>query len=132
MKLFPSVLATSVLALSILGGCAMSPHQESVAAPAIKISPDSHNISAGTTTRVVANTVNVVGGSNIKWTVSPNVGSVKSDGPHGTTALFTANQPGTYIVEARVNLGDGQVISNTTDVTVNGVDANGRPLTDNR
>lgn len=132
MKLFPSVLATSVLALSVLGGCAMTPHNESAAAPKINISTESHNISAGTTTRLTANTMNVVGGSKVQWFVSPTVGSIKPESDNGVTALFSADQPGTYIVTATVKLPDGNWATDKTNISVNGVDVNGHPVTDNK
>jgi hypothetical protein len=33
-----------------------------------------------------------------------------------------------YIVNAFVNMGNGDWVSDTVDITVNGVDANGHPL----
>jgi hypothetical protein len=132
MKLFPSVLATSVLAVSLLGGCAMGPHHESAAAPHLTVTADSHNISAGTTTRVIANTVNVVGGSDIHWSVTPDVAKISREERNGTSALFSATQQGTYTVQASAKTADGQVVSDSVNITVNGVDANGHPLTDNR
>jgi hypothetical protein len=128
MKLFPSVLATSVLALSVLGGCAMNPHNETAAAPALKLTTESHNISVGTTTRLTAETMNVVGGSDIQWKVTPTVAKISPEGDHKTTALFSSNEPGMYIVKAFVNMGNGDWVSDTVDITVNGVDANGHPL----
>jgi DNA/RNA endonuclease YhcR with UshA esterase domain len=132
MKLFPSVLATSVLAVSLLGGCAMNPHHESAAAAGLKVSADSHNISSGTTTRVIANTVNVVGGSDIHWTVTPTVAKINPEERNGASALFTSNEQGTYTVKAWAKTADGQIVSDETNITVNGVDANGHPVTDNR
>ncbi len=110
----------------------MNPHHQSAAAPAIKVMTESHNISAGTSTRVSAESINVVGGSDIKWSVSPNVARVRIDGQHGTTALFSADQQGTYTVKASVDLGDGRWVSDSTDITVNGVDAGGKPLTSDK
>ncbi len=132
MKILSGILASSVLAMVVMGGCAMNPHHDVAAAPAIKVSTDHHNIDAGTSTRLTAESVNVVGGSDIKWSVSPNVGKVRVDGQHGTTAVFSADQQGTYSVTASVDLGNGHWVSDYTDITVNGVDANGHPISTNK
>ena len=132
MKILSGILASSVLAITVLGGCAMNPHSESAAVPSIKVMTASHNIDAGTSTRLTAESVNVVGGSDIKWDVSPNVGHIRVDGQHGTTAVFSADQQATYTIKASVDLGNGHWVSDSTNITVNGVDANGRPITSNK
>src|SRR5271170_2028900 len=129
MKLLSGVLASSVLALAVLGGCAMNPGNQAAAAPSLKVVTSSHNIDAGTSARVTAETANVVGNGDIKWSVTPNVGSVTSDSAHGQTAVFSANQAGTYVVKAAIDVGNGNWVSDTADITVNGVtDSNGHPI----
>ncbi len=128
MKMCSGMGFTTVLAMAILGGCAMNPHHADVAAPAIKVMTESHNISAGTTTRVTAETVNVVGGSDIQWSVTPNVARICADGQHGTTALFTSDQEGTYVVKGSVNLGNAGWVSDEVQITVHGISANGKPV----
>ena len=94
--------------------------------PAIKVTTDHHNIDAGTSTRLTADLMNVAGGSDIKWSVSPNVGKIRVDGPHGTTAVFTADQQGNVQRDGgRGSGGNGHWVSDYTDITVNGLDANG-------
>jgi hypothetical protein len=129
MKLLSGVLASSVLALAVLGGCAMNPSNQAAAAPSLKVVTSSHNIDAGTSARVTAETANVVGSGDIKWTVTPDVGHVKTDSTHGQTAVFSADQPGTYVVKAAIDVGNGNWVSDTADITVNGVtDSNGHPI----
>ena len=129
MKLLSGLLASSVLAVVVLGGCAMNPGNSAAAAPSLKVITSSHNIDAGTSARVTAETVNLVGTGDVKWSVSPDVGHIKVDSEHGQTAVFSADQAGTYVVKAAVDAGNGNWVSDTTDITVTGVtDSNGRPL----
>jgi len=129
MKLHSCLLASSVLAMTLLGGCATNPHTGAAAEPALKVSTSSHNIDSGTSARVIAHTVNLVGSGNVRWSVSPNVGHIDVDSQHGQTAVFTADQAGTYIVKAAVDAGNGQWVSDSVDITVHGVtDSNGRPI----
>lgn len=132
MKLFTGILATAVLSASLMTGCSMSPKSEAAAQPMIKLTAMNHNIETGTTTRVTAHSANLVGARNIQWTVSPNVANIRPDSNSGQTAIFSANQAGTYIVKASADLGNGQWVSDETTITVNGVlGANGQPLDNN-
>ncbi len=106
----------------------MSPHSESVAQPKLTVTAESHNISVGTTTRIVANTVNVIGASEIHWMKSPDVATLTNEGDNGTTVLFSSKQQGTYTVKAWAKTANGQIVSDETNITVYGVDANGKTL----
>ena len=132
MKLLSGLLASSVLAITVLGGCATNPHTGAAAAPDLRVRTSSHNIESGTSARVTALTTNLVGTGNIRWSVSPNVGRIDVDSAHGQTAIFHADQAGTYIVKAAADTGNGQWVYDTVDITVHGVtDSNGRPVSTN-
>lgn len=126
-------MASAVAAtLLMLGGCATNPSTSAVAEPGIKVTTSAHNIETGTSARVTAHTMNLVGAGNVRWTVSPNVGRVNIDTTHGQSAIFTADQAGTYIVKAAVNAGNGEWVSDSVDITVHGVtNPNGRPISTN-
>ena len=129
MKLHYGFLASSVLAISLLGGCATNPHSGAAAAPDLRVRTSAHNIESGTSARVTALTSNLVGTGNIRWSVSPNVGHIQVDSAHGQTAIFSADQAGTYIVKAAADTGNGEWVSDSVDITVHGVtDSNGRPV----
>ena len=133
MKLHASLLASAVaVTMLALGGCATNPHSSAAAEPAIKVTTSAHNIESGTSARVTAHTMNLVGSGNVHWSASPNVGRFDVDSTHGQTAIFHADQAGTYIVKAAVDVGNGQWVSDSVDITVHGVtDANGRPVSTN-
>jgi hypothetical protein len=133
MKLHASLLASAVaVTMLMLGGCATNPTSGAAAEPGLKVSTSAHNIESGTSARVTAHTMNLVGSGNVRWSVSPNVGHVQVDTTHGQSAIFSADQAGTYIVKAAVDAGNGQWVSDSVDITVHGVtDANGRPVSTN-
>jgi hypothetical protein len=133
MKLHASLLASAVaVTMLAFGGCATNPTSGAAAEPALKVTTSAHNIESGTSARVTAHTMNLVGSGNVRWSVSPNVGRVDVDSAHGQTAIFHADQAGTYIVKAAVDAGNGQWVSDSVDITVHGVtDANGRPVSTN-
>ena len=133
MKLHASLFASAVaVTMLALGGCATNPHTSAAAEPSLKVTTSAHNIESGTSARVTAHTVNLVGSGNVHWSVTPNVARVDADTTHGQSAIFHAGQAGTYIVKAAVDVGNGQWVSDSVDITVHGVtDSNGRPVSSN-
>jgi PBP1b-binding outer membrane lipoprotein LpoB len=133
MKLHASLFASAVaVTMLALGGCATNPHSSASVEPALKVTTSAHNIESGTSARVTAHTANLVGAGNVHWSVSPNVARVDPDTTHGQSAIFHADQAGTYIVKAAVDVGNGQWVYDSVDITVHGVtDANGRPVSTN-
>jgi hypothetical protein len=125
MKLFSSALAVAVLAAAMATGCTEAPNMRSSRLdPSIHLSPPT-SIEAGTSTRVSAKTENLVGARNIRWTVSPSTGRLQAEEQtNGQSAVFSANEPGTYVISATADMGNGKMITADTNITVKG-----RPIT---
>jgi hypothetical protein len=127
MKLFSGALAATVLAAALATGCSETPHRYSEIRPSLHVTPV-QTMQVGESRRVAVTTQNLVGARAIRWDVSPTNGRIQLEqGTSGQTALFTADQPGTYIITASADMGNGQMVSDQTTVTVNG-----RPLTSER
>jgi hypothetical protein len=127
MKLFSGALVAAVLAAALATGCSESPRRYSEIRPALHVSPV-QTMQVGESRRVTITTHNLVGARAINWSVSPNAGRIQVEqNANGQTALFMADQPGTYIITASADLGNGQMVSDQTTVTVHG-----RPMTTDR
>jgi hypothetical protein len=119
MKLLPILAATVIAAAGF--GCAMEPHHVATLSPGVRVDTTRHNIMVGESARIVAHTMDVAGGSAIKWSVSPNVGKIQMETKAGESAIFSADQPGSYVINAAVQRPDGTwVTSPDTAITVNG------------
>ena len=89
MKLHASLLASAVaVTMLAFGGCATNPHSSAAAEPDLKVTTSAHNIESGTSARVTAHTMNLVGSGNVHWSVSPNVARVDPDTTHGQSAIL--------------------------------------------
>jgi len=129
MKLFSALLASSVLAAALATGCAESPTASNKALePAIELSSPTA-MQTGESRRIIAATQNLVGAHELRWTVTPSGGGqVRSEQQNaGQSAIFSAQQPGVYVITASADAGNGRMISNSTTVTVNG-----QPMTSER
>jgi len=120
MKLLSTILAASVVSAALIG-CAGEPRHMSMSEPKVVIEPARRTVMTGESSRLVAHTMDVAGSSDVKWSVSPNVGKIQVDNKSGDSALFSADQPGTYVINARVQRPDGTwVTSPDLAITVNG------------
>jgi hypothetical protein len=118
MKFFSGTLATTLVAATLVAGCGDIAHSTADVRPSIKVTPG-RTIQAGERTRITANTRNLVGARAIRWNVTPNDAQIQAEAEsNGQTALFGADQPGVYTVSATVDLGNGQMITDHTSVTV--------------
>lgn len=118
MKLFPATLAAALFAATLVAGCGEIAHSTADVRPTINVTPG-RTIQAGETTRVTATTRNLVGVRAIRWNVSPNDGRIQVEAEsNGQTALFSADRPGNYMVSATADLGNGQMLTDHTTVTV--------------
>jgi len=127
MKLCSGILSAAVLVAAVTAGCNESPSRMTRIEPAIQLGP-SRTIQAGESARLTARTENLVGTHALQWSVSPNVARITPENQsNGQTALFSSDQPGVYVVTARADMGNGQVIASDTTITVNG-----RPITSER
>ena len=124
MKIFSGALVATVLAAALATGCSETPHRYSEIRPSLHVAPV-QTMQVGESRRVSITTENLVGARAIRWDVSPTNGRIQVEqNANGQTALFTADQPGTYIITASADMGNGQMISDQTTVTVHG-----RPVT---
>lgn len=125
-SLVTAILAAAALSVGVVA-CTEAPRRHAgKTEPAIMVTPATGRIQVGESKRLTAQTMNLVGAGNIRWNVSPNAGRIASDG-NGQTALFTADQPGTYLITASADAGNGRIVSSDTTITVDG-----RPMTTDR
>lgn len=124
MKLMQTgLLAASVLSLFVVVGCSESKKATSniTPEPAITASATRHDMYAGESVMLTAKTINLAGAKEIKWSVSPNVGSIKPElGRTSQQALFTTEQPGVYVITAKATSPEGSTVSSSTTITVSG------------
>lgn len=116
------LVAASVLSLGMVVGCSSTPRsQTEMTKPAITTAATRQNIVAGESVMVTANTVNLVGSNGVRWSVTPSGANLQpQQDTAGQTALFSANQPGTYVVRAEAQGADGRTASSETTITVSG------------
>jgi len=138
MMMKGALLAAACVVSAIpLTACESSPStKRSSMEPAITAMASRKETLAGESVVVDARTVNLGQGSNIQWSVSPNVAKISpTDSNRGLTAMFTADQPGTYVVTASANLPDGRRINSDTTIVVNGrssTNSNAGPVNNNQ
>jgi hypothetical protein len=114
--------AACVVSALPLTACNSSPSakRESME-PAIVATASRKEAITGESVVVDARTVKLGQGSNVSWAVSPNVAKFKpTDTNRGLSAMFSADQPGTYVVTATAKLPDGRTVSSETNITVRG------------
>ncbi len=114
--------AACVVSVLPLAACNSGPStkRESME-PAIVTTATRKEAIVGESVVVDARTVNLGQGSKVTWSVSPNVAKISpSDANRGLSAMFSADQPGTYVVTATAKLPDGRNISSETNIVVKG------------
>ncbi len=135
MKLLSGAFAAAILAAALATGCSEPPqrysseiHQNSTEIhQSLDVGPK-RTIEVGESARLMATSHNLIGVKQLTWTVTPSVGKVTVEKyADSQTALFSADQPGVYVITASADLGNGRVISSDTTVTVNG-----RPIVSDR
>lgn len=127
MKRFSGALVATLIAAALATGCSETPRRYTEIRPSIDMMPV-QTMQAGETRRVTIRTENLVGAQAINWSVSPDAGRISPEQQaNGQSAIFTAEQPGTYVISASADLGNGRVVSDQTTVTVHG-----RPITSDR
>ncbi|HVS70034.1 MAG TPA: hypothetical protein VHQ47_02135 [Phycisphaerae bacterium] len=114
-------LFVSLMVAASLAACSTAPRSEDVAAPDISVNPAHKTMVAGETILVSARTVNLVGAPALRWTVTPNAGRITPRTNNGEIAMFTADQPGTYLITASADAGNGRWVQSSANVTVNGL-----------
>jgi len=115
-----TLMAASVLAATIVG-CQMPPRHTAALDPSLHVMPSRRVILVGESTHLVAHSRDLAGSGNVQWTVSPAVGRITVESRPGSTAMFTADQPGAYVIKATVQRPDGTwVTSRDIAITVNG------------
>ncbi|MCL2648973.1 MAG: hypothetical protein FWD61_18565 [Phycisphaerales bacterium] len=115
-----ALLGASVLA-TVLVGCQTTPRHTTSLEPNLRVDPSRRTIMVGESTHLVAHSRDLAGSGDVKWTVSPAVGRITTDSRPGSTAMFTADQPGAYVIKATVQRPDGTwVTSRDISITVNG------------
>ena len=120
MKLFSAALVSMILAGAMATGCTESPKRMTASdlQPAIHLDGP-RTIDASTSTALNARTENLVGAKGVGWTASPNGAKITADkDSYGQRVIFTADQPGTYVVTASVDMGNGHIVMDKTTVTV--------------
>ena len=127
MKLFSGAFAAAIVAAALATGCSESPQRYSEIHPSLEVGPK-RTIEVGESARLMATSHNLIGAKQLQWTVTPNVGKITVErDADSQTALFSADQPGVYVITATADMGNGRMISNDTTVTVNG-----RPMVSDR
>jgi hypothetical protein len=127
MKLSSGALISAMVAAAVATGCSETPRRYTEIRPSIDMMPV-QTMQAGETRRITIRTENLVGAQAISWSVSPDAGRISPEQQaHGQSAIFTSEQPGTYVISASADLGNGRVVSDQTTVTVHG-----RPITSDR
>lgn len=119
---FGLLAAASVVSVLPLAACNSGPtsKRESME-PAIVATASRKEALTGESIVVDARTINLGQGSDVTWAVSPNVAKISPTKTNrGLTAMFTADQPGTYVVTATAKLPDGRNISSETNIMVKG------------
>ncbi len=124
MKLMrTSTIAAAGLACAFtLAACNSHPSamRESMA-PTITASASHKEALTGESVLVDARTTNFGEGSKVKWSVSPDVAKISpTDDSRGLSAMFSADQPGTYVVTASAKLPDGNMLRSETNIVVKG------------
>ena len=115
-----SFLAACVIATT-LAGCQTSPRHVASLDPNIHVSPSRRVILVGESTHLIAHSRDLAGSGDIRWTVSPTVGRITVESKPGSTAMFSADQPGSYVIKAMAQRPDGTwVTSRDISITVNG------------
>jgi len=115
-----SILSASLVTAALIG-CASEPRHMSMTEPSVKIVTTHQTVMVGESTRLLAHTMDVAGSSAVQWKVSPSGAKIQTDTKSGESALFSADQPGTYILNAMVQSPDGNwVTSPDITITVNG------------
>jgi len=115
-----SFVAASVLVTSLVG-CQMPPRHTAALDPSLHVMPSRRVILVGESTHLVARSRDLAGSGDVRWTVSPAVGRITVETKPGSTAMFTADQPGAYVIKATVQRPDGTwVTSRDVSITVNG------------
>lgn len=127
MKMTLSCLTAAVLAASLFAGC-NGPRRDEAAAPAIMLKASHMTMQTGESTRITARTINLVGTQGIKWAVTPTTGRISPESDNGLSAMFTATEPGTYQITASADAGNGRWVEDYTNITVNGMVINNRPM----
>ena len=113
-------MAACVLASSVVG-CQMPPRHVVALDPSLQVSPSRRIILVGESTHLVAHSRDLAGSSDVRWTVSPTVGRISVDSKPGAIAMFSADQPGAYVIKAMAQRPDGTwVTSRDVAITVNG------------
>jgi hypothetical protein len=105
-------------ASAALVGC--GPHRGGDNVAAVTLSAEHTSVHVGETTRITAATYNLAGSGALKWSVSPNNAKITADSNNSQAAMFSANQPGTYIISAATQKTDGGWVTGNVDITVNG------------
>jgi hypothetical protein len=129
MKWVRVPLMAAMVAAS-LAACSNSPRRDDAAEPDVTVTPYHKTMLAGETIAVMARTANLVGSSPLRWTVTPTTAQITPQG-NGLMAMFTANEPGTYLITVSADAGNGRWVQSSANVTVNGLMLNGRDLHQN-
>jgi hypothetical protein len=116
-------LIAAALFSALLAACTTSPSTSNHDTdPTIYTSANHNSIMVGESVTVTAKTTNLAGSGDVKWTVIPSGSGAKvtpDRNTHNQTALFSADQPGNYVVKAVVDGGKNGPVSSETTVTVN-------------
>jgi hypothetical protein len=113
-----SLAAVLIAAATLATACTTSPAMRSSRLdPAINLNGP-RTIEAGESTHITAQTENLVASRGIQWSASPNVAKIQREDNSGQSALFTADQPGTYVVTAFADTANGGRVESRTTVTV--------------
>jgi hypothetical protein len=121
MEFVKYALTASVLSLAALAGCQSSPVASNQnVEPRITVVSTRGMTAAGESVLITAQTRDLLGSKRVNWTVSPDGPKLSPNGESGQQVLFTAQEPGTYVVQAWVTSPDGRRLSDQTNITVNG------------
>lgn len=122
------LLGACALALCLNAGCENKPKTRAeMTQPRMEVTSTRTSMVTGEALLVSAETRNLVGARNLRWTVqgpdNARGATITPEAEHANqTAIFTAKQPGNYRVVATAEAPDGRQVSQSTLITVVGRD----------
>jgi hypothetical protein len=119
MKRFAIALGVAVVSAPLVGGmvaCSSTEHVAEADVPRLDLSGSRKNMLVGETMTIVAESKNLVGrDAAIRWSATQGRLDVERN---GRIARFTPDHPGSAIITAEVNTGDGHILRDSREVLV--------------